>query len=534
MHTVATVTAMGNKELFQTYDEVRSKHPKELKVRVKIGAGSGKKSVLDVLVAFMTKRANLFGVSAVTAGVNVNQAKLDKKIQELMDKLQAQEDKLQAQEDKAVEDAKTITKLLDDAKTNAKTSKVVKNTGGTSGIIDSVIFVDGGSDDAALRQEAIRLIGEALTFTPGPADATTGVLWSTFSSGQKRLFILGKAVAMRAAIVATNSTANGGNVAVNGALLKRFDAVVKLWEDKVDPVVVHKTKKRKVSSANIVSSAEEDSDDDEEFAEKLGRAQRGNGKDFRKDLKDLVNGKGDVPQTADALLERFQKLVAEVKTYSTEFGMTPIEGAPRETEITLRFVEMIQEGAVTIAKLMGDRPNKTGECAEGSVNITEVWQALTSQFLQLTQAVELMKVFFKTIHETSYSEAMELFKTFEPEWNLQRSTTSIRSVISSNVGRSVTKIRAAVNKRSVQGNVLPVKKQKFENSAGTSSSQVSGKTSKGKDFQKCFNCGLMGHVQADCVFSKKSGVSSKAPPQKIPNFLDTHYWDAAKNDWVKK
>ena len=67
MHTVATVTAMGNKELFQTYDEVRSKHPKELKARVKIGAGSGKKSVLDVLVAFMTKRANLFGVSAVTA-----------------------------------------------------------------------------------------------------------------------------------------------------------------------------------------------------------------------------------------------------------------------------------------------------------------------------------------------------------------------------------------------------------------------------------------------------------------------------------
>ena len=61
MHTVATVTAMGNKELFQTYDEVRSKHPKELKARVKIGAGSGKKSVLDVLVAFMTKRANLFG-----------------------------------------------------------------------------------------------------------------------------------------------------------------------------------------------------------------------------------------------------------------------------------------------------------------------------------------------------------------------------------------------------------------------------------------------------------------------------------------
>ena len=162
MHTVATVTAMGNKELFQTYDEVRSKHPKELKVRVKIGAGSGKKSVLDVLVAFMTKRANLFGVSAVTAGVNVNQAKLDKKIQELMDKLQAQEDKLQAQEDKAVEDAKTITKLLDDAKTNAKTSKVVKNTGGTSGIIDSVIFVDGGSDDAAMRQEAIRLIGESI------------------------------------------------------------------------------------------------------------------------------------------------------------------------------------------------------------------------------------------------------------------------------------------------------------------------------------------------------------------------------------
>jgi hypothetical protein len=266
-HTVATVSAMGNKELFQTYDEVRSKHPKELKVRAKKGAGSGKLSVLTDLVAFMNKKSALFGVSAVAAGVNVNQAKLDRKIQDLMDRLQAQEDK-------AAEDAKTIAKLQ---ASGGNLVKAVKNTGGTSGIVDSVVFVDGGSDDAALRQEAIRLIGEALTFTPGPADVSTGALWSTFSSAQKRLFVLGKAVTMRAAIVATNSTANGGNVAVNGALLKKFDAVVKLWEDKVDPVVVHKTKKRKVSSANVVSSAEEDSDDDEDFAEKLGRAQRGNG-----------------------------------------------------------------------------------------------------------------------------------------------------------------------------------------------------------------------------------------------------------------
>ena len=345
------MSAMGNKELFQTYDEVRSKHPKELKIRVKKGAGSGKLSVLTDLVAFMNKKAALFGASANTASVNVNQAKLDKRIQDL-------EDKLQAQMDKATEDAKTIAKLQ---ALGGNPVKAVKNTGGTSGIVDSVVFVDGGSDDAALRQEGIRLISEALAFTPGPADVTTGALWSTFSYAQKRLFVLGKAVTMRDAIVATNSTANGGYVTVNGALLKRFDSVVKLWEDKVDPVVgvaVHKTtKKRKSLNAAVVSSSDDYSGEDD-FADGLGKSHKGNGKDFRKDLRKLVNGQGDVPHTADALLEHFQTLVAEVKTYSTEFGVIPIEGAPRETQVTLRFVEMIQESAVTIARLAGNRSPK--------------------------------------------------------------------------------------------------------------------------------------------------------------------------------
>ena len=52
------------------------------------------------------------------------------------------------------------------------------------------------------------------------------------------------------------------------------------------------------------------------------------------------------------------------------------------------------------------------------------------------------------------------------EFSLQRSSTSVRSVITTNVGRSVQKLRATVSKRKVQKNVHPIKKQKFEGKAG--------------------------------------------------------------------
>ena len=145
-----------------------------------------------------------------------------------------------------------------------------------------------------------------------------------------------------------------------------------------------------------------------------------------------------------------------------------------------------------------------------------------------------MKVFFKTVHDTTYAEAMDLFKTFEPEWSLQRSTNSVRSVISSNVGRSVEKIRAAVNKQKVQKNIHPVKKQKWE----SSQVKLGGATSAGSSLngtadKNCFTCGLPGHKMFNCP--KKGGIAIPLGGQLAqPDINLTHYWDSIKKDWVKK
>ena len=71
---------------------------------------------------------------------------------------------------------------------------------------------------------------------------------------------------------------------------------------------------------------------------------------------------------------------------------------------------------------------------------------MTAQFLGATQAVDEMKEYFNAVKTIGSVEAQELFNTFKPEWSLQQNTTSVKSVITTNTGRSFEKIRAAVNK----------------------------------------------------------------------------------------
>ena len=508
-NTEAGVKMMDKKELCVIYDELHTKHPMELKARMKTGAGSGKQSVLDDLLAFM--KSAVFGAGGATSGTA-----------EALRILQA----------KAIEDAKTIASLM--AAGASGSTKVIsaKNPVGT--IVDAVTFGDSGLD-AVVRTEAVRLTTEGLSFTPGiMVDASAATMWSTFSSAQKRFYILGKAGAMRAAILATNPVANGGNVAINGAFLNRFDATVKMWEDNVEPTKGASVSSKKRKSTTVVSSS--DSEEEEDYVNGLGKSQKGTGKDFRKALRGVVNGQGDVPQTADALLEGYETLKQRVQQYSPEFaiGTDQIEGAHRETAVTLKFLEALEEGAVEMAKLVGGRPNKTGDKSEKNVDTTGVWQTLTAQFLGATQAVDEMKEYFNAVKTIGSVEAQELFNTFKPEWSLQQNTTSVKSVITTNTGRSFEKIRAAVNKAKVQKGVLnPGKKQKYEQKSEGKTSVGSSRSEKTDKNSSCYQCGLPGHFAKDC--KKSGGISIPLGGQLAqPDINLTHYWDSVKKDWVKK
>ena len=341
---------------------------------------------------------------------------------------------------------------------------------------------------------------------------------------------------MRAAILATNPVANGGNVAINGAFLNRFDATIKMWEDNVEPTkgasVSSKNSKRK--STTVVSSS--DSEEEEDYVDGLGKSQKGTGKEFRKALRGVVNGQGDVPQTADALLEGYETLKHRVQLYAPHslIGTEQIEGAQRETAVTLKFLNTLEEGAVEMAKLVGGRPNKTGEKSEKNVDITGIWQTMTAQFLGATQAVDEMKEYFNAVKSIGSVEAHELFNTFKPEWSLQQNTTSVKSVITTNTGRSFEKIRAAVNKAKGQKGVHNplLKKQKYEHKSEGKTSAASPRNE--KTDRTCFHCGLAGHLARDC---KKVGGGISIPlggQLAQPDINLTHYWDSVKKDWVKK